>query len=55
MNDKEILKYSELSKELTAKIDKKIKKDNGIYFTPPKTIYSNISLCYKVNLLYKNI
>ena len=42
MNNKENLKYSELSKELTAKIDKKIKKDNGIYFTPPKTIYSNI-------------
>lgn len=31
--------YSELSKKLTKQICKQEKKNNGIYFTPPKTIY----------------
>lgn len=30
--------YSELSCILTKKINKEVKKDNGIYFTPPKTV-----------------
>ena len=30
--------YSDLSYSLTKKISKDIKKDNGIYFTPPKTV-----------------
>jgi adenine-specific DNA-methyltransferase len=36
------LKYSELSRKLTTTIDKNDKKKNGIYFTPPETIYKNI-------------
>lgn len=34
--------YSELSIKLTNEINKIEKKDNGIYFTPPKTINTNI-------------
>ena len=34
--------YSELSQQLTKSIDKKRKKNNGIYFTPPKTVYENL-------------
>ena len=37
-------KYSELSKNLTTKINKNEKKKNGIYFTPPETIHKNIKL-----------
>ena len=36
--------YSDLSKKLTKEIDKTEKKNNGIYFTPPKTIYINLEL-----------
>ena len=36
--------YSELSRKLTTKIDKNEKKNNGIYFTPPETIYKNIKI-----------
>lgn len=36
--------YSELSIKLTKKLDKSEKKDNGIYFTPPKTINNNLKL-----------
>lgn len=38
------VKYSELSIKLTKKINKNEKKKNGIYFTPPETIYKNIKL-----------
>lgn len=34
--------YSELSIELTSKINKNEKKTNGIYFTPPETVCKNI-------------
>ena len=34
--------YSNLSYTLTKKIGKIEKKQNGIYFTPPKTIHENI-------------
>ena len=34
--------FSEISISLTKKINKKDKKDNGIYFTPPETIQKNI-------------
>ena len=34
--------YSELSKNLTNNINKREKKNNGIFFTPPKTIIKNI-------------
>ena len=33
-------KYSELSKNLTTKINKNEKKKNGIYFTPPEVLAS---------------
>lgn len=34
--------YSELSRKLTATLNKNVKKKNGIYFTPPETITKNI-------------
>ena len=34
--------YSELSKSLTAKINKTDKKKYGIFFTPPETIIKNM-------------
>ena len=39
-----MVRYSELSRKLTTKLNKKEKKNNGIYFTPPETIYKNIKL-----------
>jgi len=36
--------YSTLSKELTAKFSKEEKKEEGIFFTPPRFIQHNISL-----------
>ena len=36
--------YSPLSISITKKLDKTIKKQEGIYFTPPKTIENNIKL-----------
>ena len=38
------VKYSELSRKLTTTLNKKEKKNNGIYFTPPETIYKNFKL-----------
>lgn len=35
--------YSELSRKLTAILNKNVKKKNGIYFTPPETITKNIT------------
>jgi tRNA1(Val) A37 N6-methylase TrmN6 len=34
--------YSKLSKTLTRQLDKNDKKNEGIYFTPPKTIHHNL-------------
>jgi len=36
--------YSELSIDLTKRLDKSEKKENGIYFTPPKTVSKALSL-----------
>ena len=36
-------KFSEISISLTKIISKNEKKNNGIYFTPPETIYENIN------------
>jgi tRNA1(Val) A37 N6-methylase TrmN6 len=36
--------YSQLSKELTSKLSKTLKKNGGIYFTPPSVIAENIKL-----------
>ena len=42
IDEQQSFKYSELSQNLTTKINKIDKKNNGIYFTPPETIYKNI-------------
>ena len=42
--EKKILKYSDLSYQLTKNISKTEKKDQGIYFTPPNTIQMNLML-----------
>lgn len=39
--------YSLISKELTSKLSKIVKKNNGIYFTPPSCIINNINLLQK--------
>ena len=36
------LKYSNLSVELTGKLDKETKKNNGIFFTPPDRVKKNL-------------
>jgi len=38
------MEYSTLSKELTSKLSKDEKKDNGIYFTPPSCVHTNLQL-----------
>ena len=38
------MSYSNISKELTTKLSKTIKKNGGIYFTPPSIILNNIKL-----------
>lgn len=38
--------YSTLSRELTNKLSKDEKKDNGIYFTPPSCVHNNIQLLH---------
>ena len=38
------MEYSSLSKDLTRNLSSTIKKENGIYFTPPLCINSNINL-----------
>ena len=41
------MEYSDLSHKLTKDISKNDKKNNGIYFTPPKTIKHNLDLIDK--------
>lgn len=38
------MSYSEQSIDLTTKLSKEIKKNNGIYFTPPSTIQKNLDI-----------
>lgn len=38
------MEYSSLSKDLTRNLSSTIKKENGIYFTPPSCVNSNIEL-----------
>ena len=38
------MEYSSLSKGLTNKLSSTIKKENGIYFTPPSCVNNNIDL-----------
>lgn len=38
------MEYSSLSKDLTSKLSSVNKKENGIYFTPPSCVNSNINL-----------
>ena len=44
MSTNDQFKYSDLSLSITKSISKKDKKDFGIFFTPPNTIYHNIEL-----------
>ena len=39
-----IMEYSLISKQLTSKLSKSVKKNNGIYFTPPSCVNNNIKL-----------
>ena len=47
--------YSELSLSLTKQIDKNDKKNNGIYFTPPKTVHRNIEFLRPYIKNFKNV
>ena len=38
------MEYSLLSKELTRKLSKEDKKNNGIYFTPPSCVFNNLTI-----------
>ena len=38
------MEYSLISKQLTSKLSKSVKKNNGIYFTPPSCVNNNIKL-----------
>lgn len=38
------MEYSCISKELTKKLSKEVKKNNGIYFTPPSCVKHNLEL-----------
>lgn len=38
------MEYSDISKKLTKTLDKAVKKENGIYFTPPACVNKNIEL-----------
>lgn len=38
------MEYSEISKKLTKTLDKAVKKENGIYFTPPACVSKNIEI-----------
>lgn len=39
-----IYKFSKLSRDITNKIDKQVKKVYGIYFTPPITVYKSLEI-----------
>ena len=47
--------YSTLSRELTNKLSKDEKKDNGIYFTPPSCVHNNIQLLHSYMSNIKSI
>ena len=47
--------YSDLSLSLTKQINKKEKKNNGIFFTPPKTINEVINNISKYTNNFQNI
>lgn len=49
------LEYSDLSVLLTKKLNKKDKKDNGIFFTPPSTVNTSLKLLQKYIPNIKNI
>ena len=38
------MEYSQLSKDLTGSLDKKTKKDGGIFFTPPTTVQKTLDV-----------
>lgn len=44
LNSLNSLKYSDISYKLTKTLSKDIKKNNGIFFTPPETIQHNLNI-----------
>lgn len=48
------MEYSELSKNITKSLTRKVKKDNGIFFTPPPTIKKSLKII-KENLKIKKV
>lgn len=53
--DNELFKFSELSRNLTSQINNAEKKNNGIFFTPPKTVLKNIKFLEPYMKNIKNI
>ena len=53
--DEEVEQYSKLSINLTKSLTKKIKKENGIYFTPYNTIKYDIDFILSLNIDIKNV
>tara|TARA_Y100000389_G_scaffold178316_1_gene191381 strand:+ start:7818 stop:9263 length:1446 start_codon:yes stop_codon:yes gene_type:complete len=49
------LTFSDLSKDITNSLSKDIKKQNGIFFTPPKTVKSDIDFILSIKKDIKNI
>ena len=49
------MEYSILSKELTSKLSKVEKKDNGIYFTPPSCVHNNLQLLHPYMSTVSNV
>ena len=47
--------YSLLSKELTRRLSKEDKKNNGIYFTPPSCVFNNLKLLEPYLKKIKNV
>ena len=50
-----LIEFSCLSKELTSSLSKDIKKNNGIFFTPPSIIKKCIQIISSLQLEYNNI
>jgi len=53
--DNKLFKFSELSRNLTSQINNAEKKNNGIFFTPPKTVLKNIKFLEPYMKNIKNI
>ena len=52
---KDKVEFSDLSKTLTDKLTKIEKKEQGIFFTPPKTIVNTITKVKSVSSLFQDL